>query len=1132
MFPRLIIAVWIFIWLGQVPTSLASEKPGAYSKLPAEQTIAQLLEAPAPPVDWREYLRQHPRQQKVPGADAPLDEFLEYWRYAPDNSSPDPQTQQRLLEVCEHDPDELVYFIRFFAKSQVELHDRLKKIYDRVSAIHTERASELTRHLHDWLMKHTRFFRDEFITRLFPARDDKRFSWTENELETLINLDRESARKHLLEQSRGADESDRIYALSLLFEYLGADDKESEEWRNALCQTATNLSKPLDLREKAVFGAMKRKWAGQEQWFVKRFEDRQMLHQGKPAENNALARCVARDPDRLIGIVAPLVSAGNATVRDNAVQCLIQFDNAENARADALRPLLPWLENKQWARDVSGSERSSLFGALMVTQLPECVPHLIKCINRENGAEFENALKALVHYQARDAVAPMRKRLERERNDEYRTALMSAMFQLNGLKSVEIADCLKRYVEKIVDKLEEWSGGDYYVWSELDKHGLDWRVEVGYEIASSAVGNDAAANVVLDLAQQEESTNPIASEHLYCLAVKWPTPIRKRAIIERLKAGTFSPIWIDTVIDKRSELDQILREASDLHGSARGIQASLSADRRSIEDVLKSNDTAAQTALFACARLARVSLPLDLAIHLLDSKERSLAAAADKYFAESDSPIARAEIRKRASNQARVVGTQLNFSAFPMEQGEISRTEKELKRFFHEPNPPREIYALLSEGNFGSDGQRALFVYDERNVLRCSDGNGRMREREVSKAEFTTMRDWINKNNVADLPPYNEGAMDGIQLQYVHAAPDTGERVFMNNPPGGPMGAAKVQPGITEPRPDPIVYAELTRRMLKLNEVPMTVVYPKLKKLEGYRVVHAKEDGEISSLRFRNGQLYAGVSVSYDKPLEWRLVKRDQLSDQFEMEATDPLERKFYPDYLDWEDRAANVHEGKYAGKRLWPGTRQKDKVDALWASETQGEPELIVRGEFYKPLICPGDEWLIAAKSNGHGWAEPNGIVRIHLPDKKMFDVDLPAADNFDWVAWIEAKKRVLLYRQRDPEGKAGPEKPEFYLLDPVTGAHEKVEGEMRPFFDAGRHELQPTGKPNEFWAALHSSVVDPKLTTTAIGRFDSYNFRFTPVLEFPDMHFESASFYVDKETKIIWLAVNGDLLGFSSPD
>ena len=89
-----------------------------------------------------------------------------------------------------------------------------------------------------------------------------------------------------------------------------------------------------------------------------------------------------------------------------------------------------------------------------------------------------------------------------------------------------------------------------------------------------------------------------------------------------------------------------------------------------------------------------------------------------------------------------------------------------------------------------------------------------------------------------------------------------------------------------------------------------------------------------------------------------------------------------------------------------------------------------------------------------------------------------------------------------------------------------------MRLFFDARRHELQPTGKPNEFWAALHSSVVDPKLQTTTIGRFDSYNFRFEPVLTFPDVEFDSSNFFVDQSEHRIWLNVNGDLLLLSLPN
>jgi len=105
--------------------------------------------------------------------------------------------------------------------------------------------------------------------------------------------------------------------------------------------------------------------------------------------------------------------------------------------------------------------------------------------------------------------------------------------------------------------------------------------------------------------------------------------------------------------------------------------------------------------------------------------------------------------------------------------------------------------------------------------------------------------------------------------------------------------------------------------------------------------------------------------------------------------------------------------------------------------------------------------------------------------------------------------------------------------LLDPTAGDTQKVDGEVRLFLDARRHELQPTGKPHEFWAALHSSVVDPRLHTTTIGRFDSYNFGFEPVLKFPeDIEFDSSHFFVDQGSKIIWVNVNGDLLRLSLPD
>jgi hypothetical protein len=372
--------------------------------------------------------------------------------------------------------------------------------------------------------------------------------------------------------------------------------------------------------------------------------------------------------------------------------------------------------------------------------------------------------------------------------------------------------------------------------------------------------------------------------------------------------------------------------------------------------------------------------------------------------------------------------------------------------------------------------------------------------------------------------------MDGIQLQYVHITRDGGERVFMNNPPGGPMGAASFSPGIKEPRPDPVVYGELTRRMMQLNEKPMEVVYQPFQGLAGFRIVHARENGEISGLVFEKEQLYAGINIAYKKPIEWHKVEADRIAEEFEFRPPDPLNREFWRDFRIRDDDAIDLTEGPLAGKRLWPGTREKDNLDGLWVIGLAGAPELLVPGDFASPVLCAGGEWIVTAKSTDT-WAVPNGVVRINLRTKRLFPVDLPMADNFNPLAWVDAHKRVLLYRQRDEQdGKAGPREPEFHLLDPVTGDHRRVEGEFRPLRDIPARGLQPTGKPSEFWAIVRDRKADQP-PDSIIGRYDTSQFRFTPIQKLNGIRLKSSDIWVDEKAEALWLSVNGDLLRLSLP-
>jgi hypothetical protein len=645
---------------------------------------------------------------------------------------------------------------------------------------------------------------------------------------------------------------------------------------------------------------------------------------------------------------------------------------------------------------------------------------------------------------------------------------------------------------------------------------------------------------VLELLEPLVPTNPRAAEIISKAILGWPAPASYRESIRRIRAGEFTAEWLRELIDTKTDLATALRETSDFAGVAAGLQAAITSNPEAIKRILAGDDPRAKLALLACARVKRLELPIPEVSAFLDGQDKDLLLAADHYLEALDTPTARQELQKRARGKARVLGSQLNFSAFEMDKGEISQSERNLRHLVLSPDGPDEIYALLSEGNFGSDGQRALLVYKDRALIHRADHNGRARKCEISADELTALRNWIARNDVANLPAYDEGTMDGIQLQYVHITRDGGERVFMNNPPGGPMGAASFFPGIKEARPDPIVYGELTRRMMRLNEQPMEIVYEALLGLAGFRIVHAREDGEISGLVFEKGQLSAGIYIDYKKPIEWHKIEADRIAETFEVRPPDPLKREFARDFRIREEDAIDLTEGPLAGKRLWPGTREKDNLDGLWVFGPAGAPELLAPGEFAHPVLCAGGEWIVTARSTDT-WAAPNGVVRINLKTKRMFPVDLPMADNFDPLTWVDAHKRVLLWRQRDDprsfelndESKrgAGPERPEFYLLDPANGEHKRVDGEFRPLQRLQGHSLQPTGKPNEYWAVILENVDGPK-PTAVLGRYDTQQFRFTETLRFPEMWFHSWDCFVDAAHHQVWLAVNGDLLRLALPD
>lgn len=1103
----------------------------------ALDAIRQLLQQEVSPTDWREHLRKTQKPRLVPELTASDDDFLEYWRWAETETPADAARQLKLVEICERRPPAFGAIARFLSPDSTVINDRLKSLWDRVSSEHNEASHELAQALREWLMLNSQYFRDELVEAALGIGTGQ----TEA-LKRLVRIAPNLAFERLSAKQPKQDAADHSAALAGLARWGWDTSTEAmhQSWIERLKQIAADRSAPLKARSTAFAAVLSVPWPERDSWFLGLFRQPRTKPQEKyEADDNPLAGGVASAPDYWIPQIIPLVTDKDAVVRANAVDCLIQFQN-EKARRDALLPILPWVGDRKWVLGADKYSRLRLLQSLTDIEIPECVPHLKKSVLGDKGPELAATAKAIAHYKTTELIAPLKAAARRETESLYRRDAVRALLELDGFTAIEIGRGLRDYALKVAELPDgRWTDES---WEKIEKQPHDLLLDVGHEVSRFGVCNDEATKSTLELLKPLVATNPRAAAIISKAIVGWPTPSSYRESIRRLREGDFPAEWLRELIDAKTQFATAFKETSDLAGVAAGIQVAIIANPEAIKRILAGDDPKSKLALLACARVKRLELPIPEVSAFLDGQDKDLVSAADHYLEVLDTPVARQELQKRSRGQARVLGSQLNFSAFEMEKGEISKSERKLRDLVLSPDGPDEIYALLSEGNFGGDGQRALLVYKDHALIHRIDGNGRTRKYDLSTAELNALRDWIVGNDVANLPAYDEGTMDGIQLQYVHITRDGGERVFMNNPPGGPMGAASFSPGISEPRPDPIVYGELTRRMMHLNEKPMEVVYESFQGLAGFRIVHAREDGEVFGLIFENGRLLAGINVGYPKPIEWHKVAGEAMADEFEIRPPDPPERERWPDFTIREDDVVAVREGPLAGKRISPATREKDKLEGLWISGPAGAPELLARGDFANLVLSGGGEWIVVAKAaTAKSWAAPNGVVRIHLRDKRMIPVDLPPAENFNPLAWIAAHQRVLLYRQRDdprllpprdkPDPNAGPENPEYHLLDPITGKLERLEGEFRPLRRLEGHDLQPTGKPNEFWAAIIEKADDPE-PTTVLGKYSTQQFRFIESVRFPGTWFKSWHCVIDQSNRCAWIAVNGDLLRVHLPE
>lgn len=430
--------------------------------------------------------------------------------------------------------------------------------------------------------------------------------------------------------------------------------------------------------------------------------------------------------------------------------------------------------------------------------------------------------------------------------------------------------------------------------------------------------------------------------------------------------------------------------------------------------------------------------------------------------------------------------------------------EEEILQELKEQKKGTEVYALLSEGVWGGNGHIIIILDNEKATLKHIQGNGRFITRVLRKSELGGFLSFIEKESVDGLESfYNYSIADGIKYLYLHASKDKIiSRVNIYSP-------SKV---------NEVYYLLVNMFRLLASEEGFSVNYEVSKKLKESKVVIPREKNEVLSVwkqkddfrvfirdngitnwrEFKNGTIGGIVSEPQGFTLKgsWADIPKDY--------------RIYYHlNYYPWK-----VKWGEYTVRIL--DALKGEYRDGIWLTKGEKSPVLIHEGRYSSPVVIPGSDWVIVAKTNIN-WAEPNTVVKINLRTKQECDLGIPPAETLYPIAYVSEHKKILLIRQEDFNSNE-----EYLFYDITTGKSEKKTGDFEPLCQPTYKPLQLNGRNNEYWAA----IPDYGENKTDFGVYNAKTFTFKELFSFEDIIFNSMNMWVDYESAHIYVVTNDDLI------
>lgn len=1148
---RIILAILIALFCyGPRPAAVAQTR-----RTDSPDVLKQLLALPAPTPRHAGTLTPEATERQAeffaranpPADDAPIEDLVEYWAravYDLHGRHLTDAVKQRLLDHCLSEPQVLPQLLNLLPKTDA-VRTRIKELYD--NDVKDERlGEEWRRDVKDWLVLNSAYFLDELIEMAQKAKDEKDGDVKNEEALGALAKQNWSAAEPMLRglMASGQPLSNAV-ALSLFYRHA-IDEKDlsgEERYRRDLQAIAANRNLPPYARHTAIVTVSTSEWSGRDEWYIGLFQDQSLreLRDGNNTVSYApLLPLYNSDLDKWTPVVARLLKSDDINVRTAAADCLMMFP-ATDARKDVLLALVPWLSNEAWLKEMPG-HRLRFIQTLGEVDVPESVPGLITLVDSDqsdNGWQRAYAAKSLARYKDPRAVPALKKILALEKDESLRQQILEGLLGSGGLSTAEQLQAVEAYASKLTteDGAREVTRN-----RSVSEEPLPLQLSIGRYLTILNDVPESLVNAVLVRAESLASENPPVAKELLEIVHEWQGSQIDLDMIRRVANGSADAKMIEKLLLRKSKLHESLRPElqglAAISGVAQGLGAVLLDDALLADGILNSKDQAAKMGLLACSRLVQKPLPLALVGPLLNSKDPLLAFAAETYLLAEDSREARELLWRRHPNEAFITGW-LETLDYPTDvYTGIRKTEGKLRAEILEENGPIEILAMISNDEHQST---VLRIYRDKAVYTEYEDSSRYRERTVPKAEVSALKDFITTSDIADRGPMLEWCHhDCATTEFLAITKEKGRRVF---------GQARLS------------FDELWTHFLPLGEGEGVKTHYKLEKeIKGLEVLYANDELTVNDVSQQGSELRVFVGrVPTDEEMELETVDYDALAEE---EAAERLERR----RREAEKEKARLSWRVWANNQLGAVTSQPDvypvfdsvrfitddedeshplegtgrylqvltpdsvilaqDFGGLWKQIAGGKPVRIADGLFASPIVTRDRKWIVLA-STDENWSTPNHIVRFNLQTGRLYRVNLEPADDFHPVAFVASHNKVLLRRSKGPYAQigktgVGPERPEYYLLDASTGESRLVTGEFEPLQQTGNRTLQRTDKPDEFWAA----VPDNEKNKTRVGRYNTKDFSFKPVMEIPHIAFDSMGMWVDATAAKIYVVYKGQLL------